>query len=138
MTQRGGGRDVSPWRRRPSRPSGVGRAARRGVAARGQARSHGEKQLIRFASGPTFFNFVKPKWQTIGDTIFFHLPYVLGTCQITRFAKSILTNSWRCDHAKIATASKSICHAIGDQYITKSCYINHEPCSNTPTEVDFI
>jgi hypothetical protein len=43
-----------------------------------------------------FLNFTKSKWQTIGEPILFHMAYILGSCQITRFPKWILANSWRC------------------------------------------
>jgi len=42
------------------------------------------------------FYFTKSKWQTIGDTRLFHLPFVLATWQNTRFDKCNLTNHWRC------------------------------------------
>ena len=41
------------------------------------------------------FCFTKPKWQTLGDSLLFNLAYILASCQITRFDKLILTNSWR-------------------------------------------
>jgi hypothetical protein len=44
------------------------------------------------------FYFTKPKCQTIGDTKIFHLPFVLATCQTTRFAKCNLANYWRCSN----------------------------------------
>jgi len=56
------------------------------------------------------FNFTKPKWQTLGDSLLFNLAYILASCQITRFAKLILANFWRCStptHIKNIKKNKS-------------------------------
>jgi hypothetical protein len=53
-------------------------------------------------AGPTciflFFFFILPsqECQTLGEGLFFYLAYSFGSCQITRFAKKNLANSWRC------------------------------------------
>jgi len=54
---------------------------------RARHKTYSKKQLDLFGVGPLFLILPKSKYQTIGDTNFFHLPYVLVTCQIIRFAK---------------------------------------------------
>jgi hypothetical protein len=44
-------------------------------------------QLDRYEFVGLIFNFTKSKWQTIGESLCFNLACVLGSCQITRFAK---------------------------------------------------
>lgn len=41
---------------------------------------------IRYNVG-LFFNFAKSNWQTIRESLFFHLAYILESCQITKFAE---------------------------------------------------
>ena len=75
------------------------RAARRRVTmglSRGQATMKQTVDLL-VDVGP-FLTFAKLKCQTIGETNKFHLPYVLGTWQITRFTNSILPNHWSCSN----------------------------------------
>ena len=55
------------------------------------------------------FCFTKPKWQTLGDSFLFNLAYILATCQITRFAKLILANFWRCSTPTHILTQKEKC-----------------------------
>jgi hypothetical protein len=68
-----------PRRRRPSRTRGEGLRVARGKESRGIV---GSGRMWAY-----FLNFTKSKWQTIGESLFFHLAYILRSCQITRFAK---------------------------------------------------
>ena len=52
-------------------------------------------EAVGIFCGPLIY-FTKSKWQTLGDDDLFNLAYILPSCQNTRFAKLILTNSWRC------------------------------------------
>jgi hypothetical protein len=62
---------------------------------------------------PWMHAFAKPKWQTIGDTNFFYLPYVLVTCQITRIVMWFLSNCWRCFACMRATMIAEFRHPAG-------------------------
>ena len=72
-------------------------AAWRTAAARDQAKRRADSRVAKkrragkLVDGGLevglFFNYTKPIWQTIGETTKLHLPYVLATCQITRFGK---------------------------------------------------
>ena len=56
-----------------------------------------------------FFIFTKPKCQTLGDSLLFNLAYILASCQITRFAKLILANFWRCSTPTHILTQKEKC-----------------------------
>ena len=89
--------DLSPWRlirRRRDDGTARGCTARREEHATGCEEARSVVDLVFFVG--LLFNFTKPKWQTLGDGLLFDLAYILASCQITRFAKLILANSWRC------------------------------------------
>jgi hypothetical protein len=46
--------------------------------------------------GPIFCGLVSLNWQTLGDALIFHLPFILRSCQTSQFGKLEIANSWRC------------------------------------------
>jgi hypothetical protein len=92
----------------------------------------GQKQLIGLLTWVLFVKFVKPKYQTIEDTQFIHLPNVLFIWQITRFAKSILPNYWSCSKVSYIFEDHSpIC-------ITRNTVIMYQRVGQSPSPQSLI